>query len=119
MMIKVNYQLPKSLYLVGELYINLEGVRSITFSKDCSRIEYADSMSLSLGEKHTQDLRRVLFFYEDTAKEKKALPVEKEKPKKEKGLLWVLCNGILSILFGLAFGFGFFYGFYLAALFKC
>ena len=118
MMIKVNYQLPKSLYLVGELYINLEGVRSITFSKGCSRIEYADSMSLSLGEKHTQALRRVLFFYEDTAKEKQASPVEKKKSENEKGLLWVLCNGLLAILFGLAFGFGFFYGFYLAAWFK-
>lgn len=115
---KVNYQLPKSLYLVGERYINLEGVRSITFSNGCSRIEYADSMSLSLGEKHTQALRRELFFYEDTTQEKQALPVEKEKPKKEKGLLWVLCNGLLSILFGLAFGFGFYYGLYLACWFN-
>lgn len=114
----VDFQLPKSLYLVGELYINLEGVRSITFSKGCSRIEYADSMSLSLDERQTQDLRRVLFFYKDTTKEKQALPVEKEKPKDEKGPLWVLCNGLFAILFGLAFGFGFFYGIHLAAMFK-
>lgn len=114
---KVNCQLPKSLYL-GELYINLEGVRSITFSKGCSRIEYADSMSLSLGEKHTQALRHELFFYEDTAKEKQALPVEKKNPKDEKGILWVLCNGLLALLFGLTFGFGFYYGLYLACWFN-